>query len=285
MSRYCNFQLIKDKYNKKLIKLKNNLIFFNLFFNIIVSILFICFFMTSDALSDTVSKVQTFNTATANIIPDIKIKNIIIDPGHGGYDKGAKGPDGSLEKNITLALARLIAIQLKDTCTPFITREDDYFLDITSRASFANNNKGDLFISVHTGGSFLHKASGVSIYYLKEMSENIRLFDTASHKIYKDKNSELLWNNLQNYHIASSKKLAELLKKHIAKNISFFDINIKDANILLLQGVDMPAILIETGCIANPFDEKQLLDSNLLTDFAKGIALAIDDFFNKKNQN
>ena len=239
--------------------------------------------MVSDALSNTVSKIQTVKNA--NTIPDIKTKNIIIDPGHGGYDKGVRGPDGSLEKNITLTLARLIANQLKGSCIPFITRTDDYFIDIPSRASFANKNKGDLFISIHTGGSFLHKASGVSIYYLKlkKNSENIRLFDTVSHKTYKDKSSELLWDNLQNYHISSSKKFAGLLKKHIANNISFFDINIKDVNLLLLQGVDMPAILIETGCITNPFDEKKLLDSDLLTDFARGIALAIDDFFKKEN--
>ncbi len=235
--------------------------------------------MVSDALPDTVSKIWTVKNA--NTIPDIKIKNIIIDPGHGGYDKGAKGPDGSLEKNITLTLAHLIANQLKGSYSPFIIRTGDYFIDIPSRASFANKNKGDLFISIHTGGSFLHKASGVSIYYGKKISENICLFDTASHKIYKDKSSELLWDNLQNYHIASSKKFAELLKKHIVENISFFDINIKEANLLLLQGVDMPAILIETGCITNPFDEKKLLDSDLLTDFARGIALAIDVFFKK----
>jgi len=97
-------------------------------------------------------------------------KIIVIDPGHGGYDNGAQGPDGTFEKNVTLTLARIIAEELGNTYRVILTRTDDYLLDIPARTAAANHLEADLFISIHAGGSFLHQASGMSLYYFKETS-------------------------------------------------------------------------------------------------------------------
>ncbi len=90
---------------------------------------------------------------------------IIIDPGHGGHDNGIKGTHGFYEKSIALTISRLISKELKNDFSVILTRTDDYFLDLSQRVAKANNNSGDLFISIHTGGSFNKKSKGINIFY------------------------------------------------------------------------------------------------------------------------
>jgi len=75
-----------------------------------------------------------------------------------------------MEKSITLSLARRIAAALEDDCKVVLTRTDDYGMKIFERTAAANHLKADLFISLHTGGSFLHKTSGISIFYFDDSS-------------------------------------------------------------------------------------------------------------------
>ena len=75
---------------------------------------------------------------------------IVIYPGHGGQESGAKGPDGTLEKTVTLELARLIASELEPEFKVVLTRTDDYQVDLDNRTSLANHLKADIFISIHT---------------------------------------------------------------------------------------------------------------------------------------
>ena len=105
-------------------------------------------------------------------------KIIVIDPGHGGYDNGAQGPDETFEKNVSLTLARILAEELGNTYRVILTRTDDYWLDIPARTATANHVAADLFISIHTGGSYLHKASAMTLYYFKEVSGTTLSFET-----------------------------------------------------------------------------------------------------------
>ena len=95
----------------------------------------------------------------------VQKKTIVLDPGHGGYDKGAQGPDGTFEKNVTMEFARVLAAKLEKTYKVVLTRTDDYLVDSLKRTAMANHLHADLFISIHTGGSFLHHARGISFYY------------------------------------------------------------------------------------------------------------------------
>ncbi|MBT8358976.1 MAG: N-acetylmuramoyl-L-alanine amidase, partial [Deltaproteobacteria bacterium] len=99
-----------------------------------------------------------------------EIKTVVLNPGHGGHDHGVKGPAGTLEKNVTLGLAQLIRDQLKKKYKIILTRSDDYWVDIPGRTAVANHKKADLFISIHAGGSFLHQAKGINIFYYKELA-------------------------------------------------------------------------------------------------------------------
>ena len=77
---------------------------------------------------------------------------IVVDPGHGGYDNGAQGPSGTLEKTVALQFAQMLQAGFEDRYRVAITRTTDYAVGTFERANFANHAKADLFISIHTGG-------------------------------------------------------------------------------------------------------------------------------------
>lgn len=210
----------------------------------------------------------------------VQKKTIVIDPGHGGYDIGARGPDGTFEKAVTMEFARALASELGNTYKVILTRTDDYWIDIITRTSKANHLSADIFISIHTGGSFLHQASGISLYYYKEPSNTVLMPDEDSSQELKDLNSQALWSDIQNRHQQTSKFLAEILLNRINEPAQF-KTEIQGVPLMVLEGADMPAVLIEVGYITNPAEEKSLKDINFLSDIAKKIKRGIDDFFEK----
>ena len=215
-------------------------------------------------------------------------KIIVLDPGHGGHDKGARGAargaDGAFEKTITLSFARMIATELGSEYRAPLTRTDDYLLGIQDRTAVANHMEADLFVSIHAGGSFLHKASGITIYYFKEMLGSDIIFNSATSKTYNSDNDRTTWDNIQKRHITKSRALAQLMQTQINDRIKYMETRIEGAPLVVLSGADMPAILIEIGYISNPGEEKKLCDTRILSEFAKAISKAIDNFLSEKNQ-
>jgi N-acetylmuramoyl-L-alanine amidase len=204
-------------------------------------------------------------------------KIIILDPGHGGHDKGVQGMNGTYEKALSLKLANIIAKELKDKYRVFLTRTDDYWLDIPSRIDAANHLKADLFISIHFGGSFLHKASGICIYYYKEISGSANILEKATLKTIKSNNIQTQWHNIQNRHKTTSHVLAESVKNRINEHIEFAKCKVQGAPAIVLSGADMPAVVMEAGYISNPADEKELKDAKVLSTFAKSISKGIEN--------
>ena len=208
-------------------------------------------------------------------------KTIVLDPGHGGHDNGALGSEGAFEKNVTLELARMVAVELENTYRVILTRTDDYFLNIPSRTSMANHAKADLFISIHAGGSFLHQASGITLYFFKEIAELALTPDIDPSKPFKRINSRSSWSNIQNAHQTSSKILAQLLLNCINEQTIFKKSEILGAPLMVLEGADMPAVCLEIGYITNPAEERSLRDISVLSNIVQGIRNGIDDFFEK----
>lgn len=211
-------------------------------------------------------------------------KIIVLDPGHGGYDKGAEGPDGTFEKNISMEFAQVLALELKKTYHVILTRTDDYWVNILTRTAMANHQNADMFISIHTGGSFLHQANGMSLYYYEKSSKLALMPETKSMEESKNSNFNELWSNIQGRHQHNSKVLAERILKSLKEKVGEkveYSADIQGAPLLVLEGADMPAILIEIGYITNPKEEKSLNDINVLTDIAEKIKKGIDDYFEK----
>ena len=209
-------------------------------------------------------------------------KTIVIDPGHGGYDKGARGPDGTLEKAVTMEFARVLALALEKTYKVVFTRTDDYWVGIPTRTAMANHLNADMFISIHTGGSFLHQAKGMSLYYYEKATTPLLMLETETMDESKASNFKELWSNIQGRHQKSSKVLAEdilnSLKEKMGETVEY-NPEIQGAPLMVLEGADTPAVLIEIGYITNPKEEKSLNDIVLLSFLAKKIKKGIDDFF------
>lgn len=214
----------------------------------------------------------------------IQKKTIVIDPGHGGYDKGAKGPDGTFEKNVTMEFARVLALELEKTYKVVLTRTDDYWVDIVTRTATANHLNADMFISIHTGGSFLHQPSGISLYYYEKNSTSTLMLEAESMEESRSSNFKELWSNVQVRHQKNSKVFAEYilnsLKKKSGEKVEC-NIEIQGAPLMVLEGADMPAVLIEIGYITNPKEERSLNDVVLLSFLAQKIKKGIDEFFEK----
>jgi N-acetylmuramoyl-L-alanine amidase len=193
------------------------------------------------------------NAGAAQALAEAGLPVVVIDPGHGGNDSGAQGPDGTQEKTVTLTLARLIADQLETRCRVVLTRSDDYRLDIAGRTAVANQSRAEIFISLHTGASFSRSISGSTVYYHRQFIESALTAESKTPKSLLD----------------SSQPQTP-------------DTKVQGAPLLVLEGADMPAVVIEIGNLSNPNEEKILGDSKVLAGFAQAIADGVDTFFTEK---
>ena len=210
---------------------------------------------------------------------------VVIDPGHGGNEHGARSSDDVLEKEVALNLARLIADKLKEDCRVLLTRTDDYGLDIPNRTALANYQQADLFISLHAGGSFVHSGGGTVIFYYEKHSEPDPVKETSTLDSLSADDAPLMsWNDIQERYLTSSKKLAEIMQAQIIKITQDPDSRIKSAPLSVLQGADMPAILIELGYLTNPNEGKALGDQKFLSLIAEAVSKGVKHFLSKKNK-
>lgn len=207
---------------------------------------------------------------------------IVIDPGHGGRDKGARGPDGTLEKNVTMTLANLLAEKLTGKYRPVLTRNDDYEPGIAERTSIANADRASLFVSIHTGGSFKYKTRGIKIFFFKKFSDNESQSGKAGSYTIEGHEIQVPWDGIQKKHMIASKEAAEAIHDRLSKTTQFPAVQVLDAPILVLTGADMPAVLLEIGYLTDPIEEKKLNNNKYLSYLAQEIKKGIDDFFQKR---
>lgn len=189
---------------------------------------------------------------------------------------------GTLEKEVTLALARSIAAHLEETSRVILTRSDDYLLDIHARTAKANTNRADLFISLHTGGSAAHTTRGINIFYYQLPNGSPVTSLSKSAPAYVEETAAPPWRKIQLRHLAGSRLLAQALQKGLQALDEKQPCELHGAPLAVLQGADMPAVLIELGYLTNPVDEKALIDGEQLSAYAQMIALAVEEFLAKR---
>ena len=227
----------------------------------------------------------------------LKITRIIIDPGHGGRDSGAKRK-GRKEKDITLKLGlelkKIIESGMEDI-EVLLTRDRDHFVELEARTAFANKHKGDLFISIHVNAHESKKANGVETYFLNltKDKDSLRLAaieNSASAKNVSDlqsilndlminsklKESHALAYEVQNYMVDS---IEEFTKKKI------YDRGVKQAPFVVLLGATMPSILVEVGFISNAEERTLLSKNSYIKKLGKGIYHGIKSYINKYSAN
>jgi N-acetylmuramoyl-L-alanine amidase len=212
------------------------------------------------------------------------IRTVAIDPGHGGDDVGAKGEGGTVEKNLTLAVARRVksVVEARMGVRVLITREDDRNIPLNERIALANNNKADIFISLHANASVVPTASGATIYMagfdpgqgqtvLKP--ERVPVFGGGSRDI-----ELVLWDFAQIRHIAQSAELSRILEETLRERGTIDVRAVEKAPFRVLESANMPAVLVEMGFLTNPAQEKLLAGAAFQTAFAQTVLDAIIRF-------
>jgi N-acetylmuramoyl-L-alanine amidase len=212
------------------------------------------------------------------------IRTVAIDPGHGGDDVGAKGEGGTVEKALTLAVARRVksVVEARMGVRVLITREDDRSIPLNERIALANNNKADIFISLHANASVVPTASGATIYVAGFDSgqgqttlkpERVPVFGGGSRDI-----ELVLWDFAQIRHIAQSAELSRILEETLRERGTIDVRAVEKAPFRVLESANMPAVLIEMGFLTNPAQEKLLAGAAFQTAFAQTVLDAIIRF-------
>ena len=209
---------------------------------------------------------------------------IVLDPGHGGHEIGARGADGTEEKAVALALAKLIAAELQRDYKVKLTRTDDYQVDLANRTALANHLKADVFVSLHTGGSFVYSTAGPKIYYHQIASEPFLSRGQNPALQGGDNHVQTPWDRVQTKYLESSRVLARMVSSRLGNLNYFKDIPLQGAPLVVLQAANMPAILIEIGYLTNPAEENILRNDRVLKDMAAEIGRGIEDFLSQKDK-
>ena len=193
---------------------------------------------------------------------------IVLDPGHGGHDPGAVGPGGTYEKDVVLALSRRLARKLRrlSDVEVIMTRDEDVFVPLPERAEKANARGADLFISLHANASPHPDRRGVETYYLNAASDSTAAAIAQRENMSLEDSSDLDLILLDLTIEANARYSSLLASKVQASNMEGIeplspktsDLGVKTAIFYVLVGARMPAILIETGFISNPEEERLL---------------------------
>lgn len=205
-------------------------------------------------------------------LPPSRADAVAIDPGHGGRDDGARGPTGLLEKTITLSMARQLVIELETEFQVTLTRSDDYHVDLYERTAIANHAKANLMVSLHTGAGFRHVFRGRMIYYHAGRA------DEAESDNARTQSTQNGWHQVQSRHLQASKTLAETIKRHLDALADGESCHIQAAPLVVLQGADMPAVLVEIGHITHPETEKTISQTEGMTLLVNTISQGIREF-------
>jgi len=207
---------------------------------------------------------------------------IVIDPGHGGHSAGVQSPAGVLEKTVTLALAEMLVRRLETNYRVQLSRTGDYDLAPAERTTIANQLKAALFISLHTGGSFLHQTDGATIFYYASKEKAALFSGPAPDDLFPDNPVPPHWESVQDAYLVDSKIFAFTLQARFEAARPDIRIRVERAPLAVLMGANMPAVVIEVGYLSHPVEEKKLLNSEFRKNIIISIEKAINEYFSKK---
>ncbi|HXH05090.1 MAG TPA: N-acetylmuramoyl-L-alanine amidase [Vicinamibacterales bacterium] len=201
-------------------------------------------------------------------VPQAGIRTVVIDPGHGGEEPGVRGPAGTLEKQVTLAVARRLktALEARLGLRALLTREGDQTMSLDERAAVANNNKADLFLSLHANASMRPAAAGAEVFSLSledygpearqaaaGAGERLPVFGGGTRAI------EIIpWELAQARHAETSALFAAIVADELRARVPMSPRPLQRAPLRVLVGANMPAVLVELGFLTNPDQERAL---------------------------
>lgn len=226
-----------------------------------------------------------------------KVKTVVIDAGHGGQDPGAKGPGGSYEKYVALKVSLLLGEKIQASFPDvkiIYTRKTDIFIPLHERASIANRNSADLFISIHCNAATNRAAYGTETFVLglHKSEENLEVAKRENSVITLESDYEQMYDGFdpkapethillalnQNAFLEQSTLYASKVQNQFTYKLNRFNRGVKQAGFAVLARTTMPSVLVELGFISNYEEERYLSSSNGQEELASSLFEAFSDY-------
>ena len=247
---------------------------------------------SSSSRSPQVSRDASQLLGTADIV-------VAIDAGHGGEDPGSIGPNRKYEKHATLAISKKIAAQINAVpgMKAVLTRRGDYFVNLNKRSEIARGSKAHLLVSVHADGFRTPQPRGGSVFVLntrranseiarwvENHEEQSQLLGGAGEVLSKNTSDKNVSQTLLDLQFSHSQKegykvATKILKQMSSEGIKLHKKQPVNASLAVLKSPDIPSVLVETGFITNPTEEKLLFQRSHQDKLARALTKAIVQYF------
>lgn len=200
--------------------------------------------------------------------PSTDLRTVVLDPGHGGDELGTQGVMGTLEKEVTLSVARRLRTLIEGRLglKVYLTREDDRTMSLDERSAFANSHQASVFLSIHANSAVRPALKGAEVYYL-----TVERADEEARRRADDNQTTLpalgggsrtidliLWETAQARHLEQSAVLAGLVEQSLRARVEMSPRAVQQAPFRVLVGANMPATLVEIGYLSNAEQEMRL---------------------------
>jgi N-acetylmuramoyl-L-alanine amidase len=224
----------------------------------------------------------------------LRIRTIVIDPGHGGDDPGTSGHYGTREKDITLDIAKRLETRMSRYAgyQILLTRWEDVTLPLEDRIDFANRHNADLFVSIHVNNIPDKPYSIIETYYFGPNSDRAVLSLAEKENSGAQYSMNDFRTMIQKIGNTLKYQEAELLARSIQKSLfdnihrendNIYNYGVKTAPFVVLLGVDMPSILTEVTCLSDREEEKKLNSEAYREDIARYMEQGIVEYLREKN--
>ncbi|MGZ6237948.1 MAG: N-acetylmuramoyl-L-alanine amidase family protein [Syntrophales bacterium] len=196
---------------------------------------------------------------------------VTIDPAHGGADTGVKISDKEYEKDITLAVSLLIKKELDKSGNVLaeLTRTADRDVSLSERKQIIKKMQSEIFVSIHVNAGFSKNSTGFEIYFPGFKGASAEQSDSK----------EILKDMARNKYLNDSVKLAQLIQKNMDKVFPRKSRGLRDSHVPALEGLSIPAVVVEIAFATNPEDRKKIVDANTQAAIAHALCQSVKDFF------
>lgn len=227
---------------------------------------------------------------------EYKVRTVVIDAGHGGKDPGTHGVMSN-EKDVVLTVALKLGAYIEEYLPDvkvIYTRKDDRFLELHERAAIANDNKADVFISIHANAVSRESIYGTETYVmgLDKVERNFEVAKRENSVILLEENyqesyadfdpnspeSYIIFSLTQNAYLENSLLLAQYVEQQFGTRVGRRSRGVRQAPFQVLWQTSMPSVLVEIGYLTNQKEERDLNDPSIQGDIASGIFRAFRDY-------
>jgi len=225
---------------------------------------------------------------------------VVIDPGHGGKDNGARGRGRLYEKEVALAIGLKLKelIEERAGMKVVLTRTGDYFVPLKERTAIANHAKegmpADLFISIHTNAHKSPKVGGFEAFYISDaidpdaeataaLENAVIDFERGPDGVADTGLTPILWDLQFTEFVFQSSELAYAAQEELGKRLNSRNRGVRQAQFIVLAGVAMPSILVEVGFISNRVEEANLKTADFRNRCAQALAAAVSAFKERRD--